>query len=126
MAAGVGWYTDSRGGVEPAREADRTDAPEVAGEHEAAEAGTDADTIPVAPEVTAEEAGTGLLASLPLLLLLLVGALLLAALLLKMVREALGKPAKLFCRRNTFGPDRRGGLAGGWLIPAVTCGLQNG
>lgn len=123
MAAGVGWYTDSKGGVEPAREADRTVPPEVAGEHTAAEAGTDADTAPV---VAGVETSTGLFAYLPLLLLLFVVALLLAALLLKMVREALGKPAKLFCRRNTFGTARRGGLAGGWLIPAATCGLQNG
>lgn len=126
MAAGVGWYTDNRGGVEPAREADRTVTPEEAEEHEAAEAGTDADNVPVAPVMEVAVEGTGLFAYLPLLLLLLVVALLLAALLLKMVREALGKPAKLFCRRNTFGTARRGGLAGGWLIPAATCGLQNG
>ena len=39
------------GGVEPAREAERTVEPEVPGQQEIAEAGTEAGIVPVAPLV---------------------------------------------------------------------------
>lgn len=121
------------GGVEPASEAERTvEPPEVPGQHEMAEAGTETGTVPAAPPVMAVAVvvavvvgawDVGLFEYLALLLLLLAAALLLAALLLKMVSEALGNPEKLFWRRNTFGTARRGGLAGGWLILAAKCGF---
>lgn len=123
------------GGVEPASEAERTvEPPEMPGQHEMAETGTETGTVPVAAPGMAVAVvtivvgawDTGLLEYLALLLLLLAAALLLAALLLKMVSEALGNPEKLFWRRNTFGTARRGGFAGGWLISAAMRGLLKG